>query len=158
MPVLLRLAGLLPPNGSDELFNIIISITVFDVGLIIATQMLMGSMVADIVEDSQMQTGRRSEGIFFAGISFIRKLSQGAGVLTASAVLAVAGFAQGGGGAGASEESIRALGFGYAVSLLCAWTLMLVCVSFYKISRESHAENLRLLGEREAAAGGPGPG
>jgi glycoside/pentoside/hexuronide:cation symporter, GPH family len=158
MPVLLRLAGLLPPNGSDELFNIIISITVFDVGLIIATQMLMGSMVADIVEDSQMQTGRRSEGIFFAGISFIRKLSQGAGVLTASAVLAVAGFAQGGGGAGATEESIRALGFGYAVSLLCAWTLMLVCVSFYKISRESHAENLRLLGEREAAAGGPGPG
>ncbi len=158
MPVILRLLGLLPPNGSDELFNIIITITIFDLALIIATQMLMGSMVADIVEDSQMQTGRRSEGIFFAGISFIRKLSQGAGVLTASAVLAVAGFAQGGGGAGASEESIRALGFGYAVSLLCAWTLMLVCVSFYKISRESHAENLRLLGEREAAAGGPGPG
>jgi len=158
MPVILRLLGLLPPNGSDELFNIIIAITIFDLALIIATQMLMGSMVADIVEDSQMQTGRRSEGIFFAGISFIRKLSQGAGVLTASAVLAVAGFAQGGGGAGASEESIRALGFGYAVSLLCAWTLMLVCVSFYKISRESHAENLRLLGEREAAAGGPGPG
>ncbi|MEX1252220.1 MAG: MFS transporter [Hyphomonas sp.] len=158
MPVILRLLGLLPPNGSDELFNIIIAITIFDLALIIATQMLMGSMVADIVEDSQMQTGRRSEGIFFAGISFIRKLSQGAGVLTASAVLAVAGFAQGGGGAGASEESIRALGFGYAVSLLCAWTLMLVCVSFYKISRESHAENLRLLGEREASAAGPGPG
>ncbi len=158
MPVILRLLGLLPPNGSDELFTIIISITVFDLALIIATQMLMGSMVADIVEDSQMQTGRRSEGIFFAGISFIRKLSQGAGVLTASAVLSVAGFAQGGGGAGASEESIRALGWGYAISLLCAWTLMLLCVSFYRISRESHAENLRMLGEREAAAGGPGPG
>ena len=151
MPVILRLLGLLPPNGSDELFNIIITITVFDVGLIIATQMLMGSMVADIVEDSQMQTGRRSEGMFFAGISFIRKLSQGAGVLTASAVLAVAGFSEGGGGAGATPESIQALGWGYAISLLCAWTLMLLCVSFYRISRESHAENLRVLGEREAA-------
>ncbi len=118
LPVILRLLGLLPPNGSDELFTIIVSITIFDLALIIATQMLMGSMVADIVEDSQMQTGRRSEGIFFAGISFIRKLSQGAGVLTASAVLSVAGFAQGGGGAGASEESIRALGWGYAISLL----------------------------------------
>ncbi|MDP3457731.1 MAG: MFS transporter [Hyphomonas sp.] len=152
MPVLLRLFGLLPPNGSEALFNIIITITIFDLALIIATQMLMGSMVADIVEDSQMQTGRRSEGIFFAGISFIRKLSQGAGVLTASAVLSVAGFAQGGGGAGATEDSIRALGWGYAVSLLCAWTLMLLCVSFYRISRESHAENLRTLDEREAAA------
>ncbi|MDP1554568.1 MAG: hypothetical protein Q8L84_03830, partial [Hyphomonas sp.] len=60
--------------------------------------------------------------------------------------------AQGGGGAGATEDSIRALGWGYAVSLLCAWTLMLLCVSFYRISRESHAENLRTLDEREAAA------
>jgi glycoside/pentoside/hexuronide:cation symporter, GPH family len=152
LPVFLRLLGLLPPNGTQELFNIIVSITIFDLALIIVTQMLMGSMVADIVEDSEMKTGRRSEGIFFAGISFIRKLSQGAGVMTASMVLAVAGFAQGGGGAGATDESIRALGWGYAISLLTAWTLMLVAVSFYRISRESHAENLRSLGERDAAS------
>ncbi|MBK8198942.1 MAG: MFS transporter [Acidobacteria bacterium] len=152
LPVFLRLLGFLPPNGTPELFNIIISITIFDLALIIVTQMLMGSMVADIVEDSELQTGRRSEGIFFAGISFIRKLSQGAGVMTASMVLAVAGMSQGGGGAGATEESIRNLGWGYAISLLSAWTLMLVCVSFYRISRESHAENLRSLSERDAAA------
>ena len=149
LPVILRLLGLLPPNGSDELFNIIIFITIFDLSLIIATQMLMGSMVADIVEDSEIQTGRRSEGIFFAGISFIRKLSQGAGVLTATAVLSVAGFSAGGGGAGASEDSIRLLGWGYAISLLTAWTLMLICVSFYKISRQSHADNLATLAARE---------
>jgi len=152
LPVVLRLLGLLPPNGSEALFNIIFFITIFDLALIIATQMLMASMVADIVEDSELQTGRRSEGIFFAGISFIRKLSQGVGVMTASAVLWVSGFSTGGGGAGASEESIRALGFGYGVSVLAAWTLMLICVSFYKISRESHGENLRLLRERDAAA------
>lgn len=152
MPVFLRLLGLLPPNGTEALFNIIFFITIFDLALIIATQMLMASMVADIVEDSELQTGRRSEGIFFAGISFIRKLSQGVGVMTASAVLWVSGFSTGGGGAGASEESIRSLGFGYGVSVLTAWTLMLICVSFYKISRESHGENLRLLRERDASA------
>lgn len=150
LPVFLRLLGLLPPNGSDALFTFIITITIFDLALIIVTQMLMGSMVADIVEDSELQTGRRSEGIFFAGISFIRKLSQGAGVLTASAVLAVAGMSQGGGAAAATPESIRMLGWGYAVSLLLAWTLMLICVSFYRISRESHAENLAKLAAREA--------
>ena len=150
LPVILRLMGLLPPNGDPQLFNIIITITVFDLALIIATQMLMASMVADIVEDSEMQTGRRSEGIFFAGISFIRKLSQGAGVMTASAVLMVAGFSEGGGKAGATDESIRALGWGYAISLLTAWTLMLICVSFYRISRESHADNLEKLRLRQA--------
>lgn len=149
LPVFLRLLGLLPPNGSDALFTFIITITIFDLALIIVTQMLMGSMVADIVEDSELQTGRRSEGIFFAGISFIRKLSQGAGVLTASAVLAVAGMSQGGGAAAATPESIRMLGWGYAVSLLTAWTLMLFCVSFYRISRESHADNLAKLAARE---------
>ncbi len=156
MPVILRLAGLLPPNGTEALFNIIITITIFDLALIIATQILMASMVADIVEDSEMQTGRRSEGIFFAGISFIRKLSQGVGVMTASAVLAVAGFAQGGGGQGATEESIRALGWGYAISLLTAWTLMLVCVSFYRISREGHTANLDALAARQAATDAAG--
>ena len=149
LPVFLRLLGLLPPNGSELLFNIIVSITIFDLALIIVTQMLLASMVADIVEDSELQTGRRSEGIFFAGISFIRKLSQGAGVMTASAVLAVAGMSQGGGAENASAESIRSLGWGYAVSLLTAWTLMLICVSFYRISRESHAENLAKLAARE---------
>lgn len=145
LPVFLRLLGLLPPNGSDELFLFVICITIFDLSLIIVTQMLLGSMVADIVEDSELQTGRRSEGIFFAGISFIRKLSQGAGVITASMVLAVAGLSQGGGVEAATEEEIRMLGWGYGVSLLIAWTLMLICVSFYRISRESHAENLAQL-------------
>ncbi|MGE6699369.1 MFS transporter [Hyphomonas sp. NPDC076900] len=150
LPVFLRLFGLLPPNGSPELFLIIISITIFDLSLIIATQMLLASMVADIVEDSELQTGRRSEGIFFAGISFIRKLSQGAGVITASMVLAVAGLSQGGGVEAATPESIRMLGWGYGISLLTAWTLMLICISFYRISRESHADNLEKLRLRQS--------
>lgn len=150
LPVFLRLFGLLPPNGSDELFLFIISITIFDLSLIIATQMLLGSMVADIVEDSELQTGRRSEGIFFAGISFIRKLSQGVGVIIASMVLAVAGLSQGGGVEAATEQEIRMLGWGYGISLLTAWTLMLICISFYRISRESHADNLEKLKLRQA--------
>lgn len=155
LPVFLRLFGLLPPNGSPELFIIIITITIFDLSLIIATQMLLGSMVADIVEDSELQTGRRSEGIFFAGISFIRKLSQGAGVITASMVLAVAGLSQGGGVDAATPEEIRMLGWGYGISLLTAWTLMLTCISFYRISRESHADNLEKLRLRQSQQDAP---
>lgn len=155
LPVILRQFGLLPPNGSDELFLIVIVITVVDLALIIATQMLLASMVADIVEDSELQTGRRSEGIFFAGISFIRKLSQGAGVITASMVLAVAGLSQGGGVGAATEGSIRDLGWGYAISLLTAWTLMIICISFYRISRESHTDNLAKLDARRAQQDAP---
>ena len=155
-PVLARVLGIMPPNGTDLLFNIVITITVFDVALIIATQMLMGSMIADIVEDSELQTGRRSEGIFFAGISFIRKLAQGSGVMLAAIVLSVASITPGMRPGNVPEAQLQMLGIGYAVSLLSIWMLMIFCVSFYRISREGHEANLRALAER-AGTIGPNP-
>lgn len=153
--VFLRLLGLLPPNGDPLLFRLILVMTIFDVGLIISTQMLMGSMVADIVEDSELQTGRRNEGIFFAGISFIRKLSQAGGVFVAAAVLSMAQITPGMRPGDVNEASLRTLGWGYAGSLFVIWMLMILAVSFYRISRDSHEENLRQL--RERRQGTPGP-
>jgi len=147
-PVLARVLGLMPPNGTDLLFNIVISITIFDLALIIATQMLMGSMIADIVEDSELATGRRSEGIFFAGISFIRKLAQGSGVMLAAIVLSVAAITPGMRPGMVPDSQLQLLGIGYAASVLTIWMLMILCVSFYKISREGHEANLRALAER----------
>ncbi len=147
-PVFARLLGLLPANGTPELFYIILVVTVFDVALIIAYQMLAASMVTDIVEESELKTGRRSEGTFFAGITFIRKLSQGIGVMTASLILAFAAIAPGTRTEDATAESVAKLGFGYATTLLTVWMLMLLAISFYRISREDHARNLaRLAGE-----------
>ncbi|MCB9960672.1 MAG: MFS transporter [Hyphomonas sp.] len=153
-PVFLRLLGLMPANGTDALFYTIVVVSVFDVALIIAAQMLLGSMVADIVEDSEIQTGRRSEGIFFAGISFIRKLSQGVGVFFATIILSTAKFVPGTPPDQVSEASLKGLGWGYSACLLAAWMLMLLCVSFYRISKEQHEENLRTLAVRNGEAGG----
>ncbi|KCZ94496.1 MFS transporter [Hyphomonas johnsonii] len=151
--VILRLLGLMPPNGTELLFQIVISVTVFDLALIIATQMLIGSMIADIVEDSELQTGRRSEGIFFAGISFIRKLAQGSGVMLAAIILSVASIAPGMKPGEVPEDQLHLLGIGYAASLLTIWMLMILCVSFYRISREGHAANLEALAARSGEAG-----
>lgn len=144
-PVFARLLGLLPENGTPELFYIILVVTVFDVALIIAYQMLAAAMVTDIVEESELKTGRRSEGTFFAGITFIRKLSQGIGVMTASLILAFAAIAPGIRPEDASAGSVAKLGLGYAATLLTVWMLMLLSITFYRISREDHARNLAAL-------------
>ena len=34
-------------------------------------------MMADLVEQAELKTGRRSEGIFFAAVTFIRKMVTG---------------------------------------------------------------------------------
>ncbi|MEO1188320.1 MAG: MFS transporter [Pseudomonadota bacterium] len=149
-PIFARLFGLLPENGTPELFYIILTITVFDIALIIAYQMLAASMVTDIVEESELKTGRRSEGTFFAGITFIRKLSQGIGVLTASLILAAASIAPGTRVEDASPASVASLGWGYATTLLTVWMLMIFAISFYRISREDHARNLEALAARQA--------
>ncbi|MEL7230936.1 MAG: MFS transporter [Pseudomonadota bacterium] len=150
-PVFARQLGLMPPNGTEALFNTVLLITVIDVALIIAYQILATSMVADIVEESELKTGRRSEGVFFAGISFMRKLSQMAGVFSASLILAAAAIVPGMTASEVSQESVRSLGWGYAVTLLIVWMLMLLAISFYRISREDHERNLQALADRKAA-------
>lgn len=149
-PVFARLLGLLPPNGTDELFYIVLTVSIIDVALIISYQMLTAAMVADIVEQSELKTGRRSEGVFFAGISFIRKLAQGIGILSASAILAFASITPGQKTTEASAESVASLGLGYAVTLLTVWTLMIISLSFYRISRAEHERNLEELAARNA--------
>lgn len=150
-PVLAWLFGWLPEKGSPELYHIILFITVIDLALIIAYQMLAAAMIADIVEESELDTGRRSEGIFFAGISFIRKLAQGAGIFVATLVLSVAAIQKGAAPEDVSEQSLRLLGWGYALTLLTVWMLMIVCISFYRISKESHEKNLSELANQTAS-------
>ena len=54
-----------------------------------------------------------------------------------------------------SDTSLQTLGWGYAASLFAIWMLMILAVSFYRISRDSHEENLRQLRERRQASPSP---
>lgn len=145
MPVMLRLLGLMPANGTEILFNLVLGVTVVDVALIITFQILSSSMIADIVEDSELKTGRRSEGIFFAGITFMRKLARGSGLFLASIILAVANLSREMQPGELSPETLTLLGAGYAFGLLTLWTIMIGVLSQYRISREDHEANLAAL-------------
>lgn len=147
-PVVLRLFGLMPENGDPLLFRLILPFTVIDIALIIANQILMASMIADIVEDSEVRTGRRSEGIFFAAISFIRKIVSGVGILGASLVLGLAQFPTGAQPGDVPDAVIRNLGMIYAPCIIILYTLMILCLSFYRIDRTRHEANLKALKTR----------
>ena len=49
-------------------------------------------VLADVVEDSEVRTGRRSEGMFFAGGFFVQKCTSGIGIFVCGLILAAAGF------------------------------------------------------------------
>jgi len=145
MPIVLRLFALLPPNGTPFVFWFILITNVLDVGLIICFQILFASMVADLVEQSELKTGRRSEGVFTSAVTFVRKSVQGFGVMAASLVLALAQFPTGADTANVSEDAIWRLGAYYVPTILLLWMTMMAVISTYRIDRAAHEDNLRRL-------------
>ncbi len=147
--IVLRLFGLMPENGDPMLFPIVLIAVVAEITLVITLSILTSSMMADLVEDSEIRTARRSEGVLFAATTFARKAVQGFGVLAASAVLAVVQFPKGVAPGQVPDETVFRLGLYYAPTLFVLWMLMIASLRLYRIDRNTHEENLRTLADRE---------
>jgi len=92
LPYWLRLAGLFPTPGNPVLVPLLLSIFTVNATCVVSSTILGASMMADVVEHSEDETGRRSEGVFFAGAFFVQKCTSGLGIFVAGSILAVAGF------------------------------------------------------------------
>ncbi len=152
LPIFLRLIDVLPPNDSTFIFWFVLITTTIDVGLIICYQILAASMIADLVEDSELRTGRRSEGLFFAATTFMRKWGEGFGIVVAGFVIAGVGLATGAQQGEVSDATLWRLGAAYVPTILVLWLSMIGLISLYKLDRAGHERNLRLLAERNASA------
>jgi Na+/melibiose symporter-like transporter len=144
-PVGLRLLGVFPPNGSPRLLPLLFAFGMVTVAVIIMSGILTASMVADIVEDSEVVTGRRSEGVFVAANSFVQKAVSGIGIFGSSLLLGVIGFPRGAQPGQVGPEVIHRLGLVYAPTIVVLNLIALAFLSTYGISRASHEANLRRL-------------
>jgi len=152
LPIVLRLAGILPPGSTGFVFGFVIAVTIIDVGLIIAFQILIGSMMADLAEPAEMKTGRRSEGLFASATRLLAKLVQGLGVSAAALVLTAAGIKAGTSPGQVPADAIWRLGAYYVPAVLSLWMAMMLALTFYKGDRADHEDAVRALANRRAAA------
>ena len=137
-PVLLRLAGFFPENDSPYLYPIMVGHAMLDVTLIVMFGIVQSSMLADIVEHSEVNTGRREEGLFFAARTFAAKATSGVGAFIAGVALDVISFPTGATPGDVAPEIIWDLGFIYGPSLMIFYFMALGSISFYKITRQGH--------------------
>jgi Na+/melibiose symporter-like transporter len=144
-PVVLRLMGLFLPNGSPALYPTIWIVNVFGVGLGITGSILFTSMIADVVEDSELKTGRRQEGLFFAAAAFINKAVSGMGIFTSGMIISAIHFPTGMKPGQVPADIVRALGMTYVPVQFVLYGTTVLLLMGYKISRTSHAETLRRL-------------
>jgi len=144
-PVALRLLGLFPPNGSPSLLPLLFVFGMATVTAIIMSGILVASMVADIVEENEVATGRRSEGVFVAANSFVQKAASGIGIFGSSLLLGAIGFPRGAEPGQVAPEVIHRLGVVFAPTIVVLNLIALAFLSTYGISRASHEANLRRL-------------
>jgi Na+/melibiose symporter-like transporter len=161
-PISLRLLGLFPSNESPLLMPLLLLERSISAVLGIATLILFSSMIADVVDDAAVKTGRRSEGLFFAAMGFISKALSGAGNFLATQLLFFVGFPEHANPATIDPQVVRHLALGYLPLLVLLYGTGMFILSRYKITRAHHEANLRQLAgvptaEVQAVASGPAP-
>ena len=154
-PLLLRVAGLMPPNHSPALLPIIICTSVVQVTFSITSATMVASMIADVVEASELKTGRRSEGLLFAASAFVSKSVSGFGILGASAVIGAIHLKAGSDPASVPPQVMRHLAMIYAPTVAGLYAIALLAMSGYRITRATHAETLRQLAAKIEEITGP---
>lgn len=156
LPVVLRLldplvsVALFPANGTVVLWWLLLLHGAFLVSLTVTGFILVGSMTADIVEESQRQTGRRSEGLLTTGPALVQKMVSAGGVLIVGLLLSAFGFSVPNPSVESMQEPIRNLAiFHVVLSLSLPW-ISIWLVSKYTITRQGHGRDIRSLGYAEA--------
>ena len=107
---------------------------------------LIGSMVADIVEDSQESTGRRSEGLLTAGPALAQKTMSASGVLITGLILSAIGFDIPNPTVEQMQEPMRDLALTHVVLGIAFPVVSTWLISKYTITRDAHLRTLSQLG------------
>jgi Na+/melibiose symporter-like transporter len=153
LPQLLRLADWFPANGEPSLLFWLFLHAAIGNMLAIAATILIVAMVTDTVEDSQLSTGRRSEGLFLAATSFVTKCATGLGLLISGALIDLIGFPVQAQPGTIDPAVLRNLVLAYTPLTTVLFLVMLGFLTAYRIDRAAHEANL----ERLAAGDAPPP-
>ena len=88
----LRLLGLFPDVGSPMLLPMFLLLNTIGTAAGVGGMIIGASMMSDVVEASEEETGRREEGLFFSGALFMQKCASGLGILITGWILSAAQF------------------------------------------------------------------
>lgn len=145
MPLGLRFLGLFPTNFTPALLTALWIFTAVSGVFTIGASIMIVSMLADVVEESEATTGRRSEGLFFAGSAFMQKVVTGLGLLGSGLVLWAAGFPDNAVPGKVDPAIVDRFLLIYVPLDVVLFLIGFAVMWSFPITRESHRETLRTL-------------
>jgi Na+/melibiose symporter-like transporter len=162
LPVVLRLLDWFPENGTGVLI-VWLAVFKFLQGVIVQQALVsFGSMMADVTDEHELDSGRRQEGIFFGAVAFSGKGASGLGNIFAGVALDLIAWPRGAAVASAADvapETIARLGVLYGPVVAGFAVVSVWCYTHYRLNRQRHQEILDalLVARRAAAATEPSP-
>jgi GPH family glycoside/pentoside/hexuronide:cation symporter len=149
-PLFLRLVGLMVSNSSPWLMPILIIDSMVTATVGVVGYILVGSMMADVVEDAAVRTGVRSEGLLFAVSGLLPKFTGGVGAFIAGLILTLVRFPPHALRGTVNPELMRQLALIYLPVTVFFSVISIAVLGLYRIDRATHERNIETL--REAAA------
>lgn len=149
-PIAARLVGLMPPNGTEALIAILVGETFLNAVLAAATGVMLASLVADVIEDAEVKTGRRSEGLLLSADNLFKKIVSGVGIFISTAILKAIEFPIGAKRGQVDPDIVHNLGLAFLPTVGVLYGLAILCLFAFNIDRARHESNLAKL--RDAAA------
>ena len=136
--------GLTPENGSYELVFFISIFLVFLVTFNIVGIMVRDSMIGDIADEVELQSGKRQEGILFAAVGFMQKLNAGLGTFFAGQVLSLINFDR----LNHTAEQAYTLAFVQGPVTTLLMIIPIIIFSMYSLTAQRHRDILEKLKSR----------
>lgn len=135
-----RLMGWLPENGDPWLLPIIVTTYALGTGAGAITHIVARAMIADVVDEQQVVTGERQEGMFYSALAFSGKAVHGIGAMTGGLVLSVIQFPTQVGAAGVPADVIFRMGIFMGPILASLHLVPILVYTLYHLDRNRHAE------------------
>jgi glycoside/pentoside/hexuronide:cation symporter, GPH family len=142
-PMLLKLTGVLTWEASPQLLTLLGGFAFLAGVCTISGFIIVSSMVADIVEDVEAQTGDRSEGLLMTADSLPNRIVNSLSVALPGLLLAWVEFPQKARPGPETLAMISQVGWVFVPAMAIFSSLSIGTWAFYRIDKAMHEKNLR---------------
>lgn len=158
MPVVLRIAGHFPENGSDFLFSGVLFFHIFGSASLSILNISVMSALADVADENEARFGQRQEGMLYSARSFFSKADRALGTFLAGVMLDVIAFPAKAVPGEVDPDVVFNLGLVDSPMTIFPALIGAAFYAGYRITRQRHAEIRRTLDAPEASAASPPTG
>jgi GPH family glycoside/pentoside/hexuronide:cation symporter len=151
VPISLRLLGVMPANGSALLLPILMANITIAFTLAVSCHIILGSAIADTVDDIAVKANARSEGLMFSTYQVLDKVANGGGAFVAGAVLSLVAFPTQAAPGSVDPRILNELALIQVVIVVIFNLASIAFFTQYNLTREDHERNAAILAQRRVA-------